>query len=446
MPTGPSTSPGFDADARRTAARPRSATGRLLIGTCLGLALAALGGCSRPATQNGPAPPGRESLNDGAADSGDPLEIAFPGQRLALHLGPRETLLEPEKLKGLSYFPDMATVVLDRSPVRALVAGGAPSCAILVTGPDWKHLTSARKVLSPGGPGTFDNSYVGITGLYRHADGKLYAIYYCEDQEGMPVLGPQHGGIPGFYASQGLAVSTDNGESWKKLGQVITSSKPKDWTFYPGQSDRGAGVSGTVVTADGRWWYVYYEEHSRADDEGKNREVQICLARCPVGDKAPAPGSFVKYHNGEFSTPGLGGLDTPVLSAQADDQAQALMPHVVYMPALKKYVMILSINYWKEYIEKTGLKKSGSYIAFSDDGIRWSPPQRLLVDWAVPLEGRSLSWEATLVLDRDDGLDGWLLYAYSPRWGHTQSGNIPHYLVGRRVRFERLPGGDGRPP
>jgi hypothetical protein len=75
----------------------------------------------------------------------------------------------------------------------------------------------------------------------------------------------------------------------------------------------------------------------------------------------------------------------------------------------------------------------------------------MLVDYAVPLEGRSLSWEATLILDSDDGLEGWLLYAYSPRWGHTPTGNLPHYLVGRRTRFERLPGAaatgaDGKPP
>ena len=36
-----------------------------------------------------------------------------------------------------------------------------------------------------------------------------------------------------------------------------------------------------------------------------------------------------------------------------------MYPHVVYLPALKKYVMILSVNHWKEYVHKTGLRKSG---------------------------------------------------------------------------------------
>jgi len=370
-----------------------------------------------------------------SADPAATLEITLPDERLLLHLGPRDTLAAPGRF-GMNYFPDMATVVLTQTPLRALIT--ARNRTMLLRGRDWKHLTGAREVLSPGGRGRFDNGYVGTTGVYRHANGALYAIYYAEDHEGMPKLPLPGGTIPGFYASQGLALSTDNGESWKKLGQVITSSKPKDWVAYPGHADRGAGESGTVITPDGRWLYVYYTEHSHTN----NRGVQICLARCRVGDQIPAPGSFFKYHNGAFDQPGIGGLDTPVVSAHADDQAAAMYPHVIYMPALKKYVMIFSINYWKEYVHKTGLSKSGIHVAFSDDGIRWSSPRRLLIDNSVPLQGQSLSWEATLVLDREDGLEGWLLYGYSPRWGHPSTGNVPHHLVGRRARFQRLTGID----
>lgn len=412
---------------------------RFSICACFGLALPMLG-CNRQAPSTSTAPPGSQRVQRGAADSGGAIEIALLDEQLSLHLGPRETLVEPGEL-GLNYFPDMAIVVLTRTPLRALITAGTRT--MLVEGRDWKHLTGAREVLSPGGPGQFDNGYAGITGVYRRADGALYAVYYAEDHEGMPKLA--HGGIPGFYASQALALSMDNGESWKKLGQIITSSKPKDWVAYPGQADRGAGESGTVVTPDGQWLYVYYTDHSRVNSRG----VQVCLARCRVGDAEPSPGSFFKYRDGAFGQPGIGGLDTPVVSARADDQAEAMYPHVLYMPALKKYAMILSVNYWKEYTHKTGLRKSGMYIAVSDDGIRWSSPRRLLVDNSVPLEGQSLSWEATLVLDRDDGLEGWLLYGHSPRWGRTRTGNVPHHLVGRRVRFH-LPGtnrtrADGEP-
>jgi hypothetical protein len=408
---------------------------RSLVGVGFGLVLAMLSGCGRASPPIASAAVGSEPGKPSAADSGEALDLALPEAGLSLHLGPREMLVRPGQF-GLNYFPDMATIVLERTPLRALVTAGTKT--MLVEGFDWRHLRSVREVLSPGGPGQFDNGYTGITGLYPHADGTWYAIYYAEDHEGMP---PLPGGIPGFYASQGLAASKDQGNTWKKLGQAISSCKPKDWTRFDGQADRGAGESGTVVTPDGQWLYVYYTEHSRVNDRG----VQICLARSRVGDVAPSPTSFFKYHEGGFGQPGLGGQDTPVLSAHSDDQAEAMYPHVVYLPAVQKYVMILSVNYWKEYVNKTGLSKSGIYIAFSEDGIRWSTPHRLLVDNAVPLEGQTLSWEATLVPEREDALEGWLLYAYSPRWGHIATDNVPHYLVGRRARFEPLPADKATP-
>lgn len=398
-----------------------------------GLGVPLLSGCGCRPPPAVSAPSANRPSQPEAGDSSGPLDIEIPDEGVSIHIGPRETLVEPGRLK-LDYGPDMATVVIERSPLRALITAGTRT--MLVAGDDWNHLSSSKEVLSPGGPGEFDNGYVGVTGVYRHSDGTLYAIYYAEDHEGMPRL-PLGGGIPGFYASQGLASSTDNGDTWTKLGRVITSSKPKEWT-HPSckeQADRGAGESGTVLTPDGKWLYVYYTEHSRVGGRG----VQVCLARSRVGDEPPSLTSFFKYHDGQFGEPGLGGQDTPVLSAFADDESDAMYPHVVYMPALQKYVMILSINHWKEYVLKRGLNNSGIHVALSDDGIRWSAPTRLLVDWAVPLEGRSLSWEATLVLDREGGLEGWLLYGYSPRWGHTQTGNIPHHLVGRRVIFRELP-------
>ena len=51
-----------------------------------------------------------------SADPAASLEIALPDEKLLLHLGPRETLAEPGRF-GMNYFPDMATVVLTRTPL-----------------------------------------------------------------------------------------------------------------------------------------------------------------------------------------------------------------------------------------------------------------------------------------------------------------------------------------
>ena len=98
--------------------------------------------------------------------------------------------------------------------------------------------------------------------------------------------------------------------------------------------------------------------------------------------------------------------------------------------------MTLDVRYRPEHLDQAPLRQSGVAIACSGDGIHWTPPTKRFTDYTVPIRGHSLSAQATVVLDRDDGMEGWLLYAHSPRFGGPP-GNVPHYLVGRRLRFER---------
>jgi hypothetical protein len=69
----------------------------------------------------------------------------------------------------------------------------------------------------------------------------------------------------------------------------------------------------------GMYLYGYYSDRSRAAGQG----VQIALARAPL---PPEPGRWRKFREGAFSEPGIGGQDTPLVSARALDQADALMP------------------------------------------------------------------------------------------------------------------------
>jgi len=162
---------------------------------------------------------------------------------------------------GLRYFPDTALTVIKgngQNAFRALLAAGVSSW--LIQGGSVMTVTNATQVFTKGGAGEFDNGYAGISGAYYQPDGRLYVIYHAEDQEGMPLIG---GGIPGFYCSVGLAVSTNNGASFEKSGAIITSQKPKSWNAFPGQADKGAGEPCCVLSRDGGWLYGYYTDHSR---------------------------------------------------------------------------------------------------------------------------------------------------------------------------------------
>lgn len=299
----------------------------------------------------------------------------------------------------------------------------------LIEGNSLDTLAKSTRVLGPGREGDFDNGYAGICSVYRHGDDRLYGFYHAEDQEDMP---PIPGGVPGFFCSIGVAVSEDSGRSWRKLGQAITSAKPKSWTAFPGQPDRGAGEVGVVVRRDGTYLLAYYSEHSRME----NRGVQICVARADVSDRPPVPGTWTKYRDGQFNQPGIGGLDTPVLTAAAMDNADAAFPQVSYSDYLGKYVMVFNINVWKEYIEPgRKLSQSGIYLTYSKDGISWSKPEMLVKDYAVSRTGKSVSWHPTIVWSDADHRTGWLVYSHSPKWGHAHQGGTPHFMVGREIRF-----------
>ena len=118
-------------------------------------------------------------------------------------------------------------------------------------------------MIRPGRPGEFDNYVALICGTHQHSDGKLYAFYHAGDTEGMPWW---YDIFPGVYSSIGVAVSTDNGRHFTKLGPVLTSMLPKD----PASTNQFQGIGECTVAPDptGQYLLLYYTEHSLIGDRG----------------------------------------------------------------------------------------------------------------------------------------------------------------------------------
>ncbi|MCX6897777.1 MAG: hypothetical protein NT105_03675 [Verrucomicrobia bacterium] len=345
---------------------------------------------------------------------------------VAVELGLPETLLADGQ-HGLRYFPDERTVIVRTNPnYRVLLAAGIKT--VLLEGEVMTRLASPRDVLLPGKAGEFDNGYAGISGAWRAPSGELLAIYHAEDQEGMP---RNKEGIPGFYCCVGLAVSRDDGTTFEKRGPILTGHLAK---VAGGRFDQGVGEPCLLAEPGRKFLYCYYTSHEPVGGRG----VTICMARCPVAD-AMRPDAWGKFFDGGFTELGLGGHDTPVVTSGLRD-ACALIPHVTYVPALRQFVMLFCVSAWLES-EKKG--RSGVYVAFSDDGILW-PRERMQQIWKVPtipVIGRELAWQPTLVLDEPAGssLTGWLYYSYSENWGHKPP-HKPHYFMRRRIEFKAAPG------
>lgn len=326
--------------------------------------------------------------------------------------------------QGLRYFPDGRLAIIERAPgLRVLMAAGVRT--VLLRGADMHHLRVEGEALAPGATGAFDNGYAGINAVHKAGAGELLAFYHAEDQEGMPALA---NGVRGFYCSVGLAISTNNGTAFRKVGPVLTSNRPKDMGGHP---DQGVGEPCVTPDPSGRFLYMYYTSHSRINGRG----VQICMARCPIGE-AREPAAWRKFFEGAFGEPGIGGRDTPVLSCGVGG-GDAIFPHVNYCAGLRKYVMAYCVNAYQEF--GSAPKRSGIYLALSDDGIAWPEDGRrqLLAGYTVPSLGKELLWHPTLILDQDpteQAAKGWLYYSYSENWGHNAP-HKAHYLVGSSIEL-----------
>ncbi len=345
---------------------------------------------------------------------------------VSVTLGGQEMVLADGKF-GMRYFPDGAMAIVRTKPdCRVIMAVSVRS--VLLEGGTLDSLSSTRDVLLPGKSGEFDNGYAGISGAWRAPSGELLAVYHAEDQEGMK---PNDASVPGFYARVAIAVSKDDGLTFEKLGPILSGQLEK---VALGRFDQGVGEPCIVAEPDGKFLHVYYTSHEPVGGRG----VQICLARCPVAD-AMKPGAWRKSHNGAFAEPGLGGRDTPVVES-GSKQADALFPQVTYVPALRQFMMLFCVNVWRE---KSEPDKSGFYLAFSDDGIRW-PRDRMEQIWKTPVIaslGRRVAWHPALILEEETKemeAKGWLYYGFSESWGHNPP-DKPHYLVRRPISVTAQP-------
>ena len=288
-----------------------------------------------------------------------------------------------------------------------------------------------REVLSPGTGTSFDNGYSGLSGLYRHTDGRLYGFYHAEDWltetgERTPTI-PGTDVVPGFYASVAAAVSDDDGLTWTKLGQVLTGELPKDWTD-PVSYDQGVCGPGAIVDRNGRYLLLYYTDNSRQGGQ----TVLLSVARADLRDGPPGPSSFRKYHFGSFGEPGLAGKGSPLPGQDAYlGNPVRSYGHPVWSESLKRYVMVLNLGTWDSAASDLDPTRSGIYIMFSEDGLYWSSPRQLVADYIYFQPGRSFSYMATLLFDDAAGQAGWLLYGHSDSWNEPDT----HELVGQRISF-----------
>jgi hypothetical protein len=195
--------------------------------------------------------------------------------------------------------------------------------------------------------------------------------------------------VPCFYSSLGLAVSTDNGKTFKVAGEILQPSQPLS-VFTGGGAIMPVGY-GSLLVADangkhldnppsnpaGAYFYLFYSDSLPASPGVCAKTVCLGVARAPYADVVAAALSgdphkvaklFRKYDGGSpdaWSQPATS--DTPDHSGTAGKYAPlwsdepGTVSNVIYDSAFDVYLAV--------YTTGTALK-----VRASTDLIHWSEP------------------------------------------------------------------------
>ena len=172
----------------------------------------------------------------------------------------------------------------------------------------------------------------------------------------------------------GAAVSHDDGRTWKDLGIVLEA--PRDSIDCATANAFFAGGHGDFsVLPDPRqeWFYFFYSNYA-----GPAAEQGVAVARMRVADRDAPVGKVVKWFDGGWKEPGLGGKCAPVFpvkrSWHVKDADTFWGPSIHWNTHVKRYVLILN------RARDAGWKQEGHYVSFNRDladPLGWSEPAKI---------------------------------------------------------------------
>jgi uncharacterized protein (TIGR03437 family) len=221
---------------------------------------------------------------------------------------------------------------------------------------------------NPSGNTEFDENYAAPGSVVQDPTlpaGNLIMLYEAENH--CP------GGVnqQPFYATVGFARSSDNGKTWPApqdgaLGgpsrhPVLQSPEPQPTNAHGYMGDAiPSGFVGKNTNGDFYLYvaYTYFFSGGQA----------VRVARAKLGAD---PLTFLKWYNGSFSQPGIGGLDSNVTPSSVCGQSQE-SPEISYNDDLGLYLLI-----FKCYTGPASARLGGWYYstATSLDLEDWSMPQ-----------------------------------------------------------------------
>ncbi len=303
---------------------------------------------------------------------------------------------------GLNFYNDITVGVLtnESNNIRLITAAGTKSYAL--EGSGLSNLITATEVASPESNTIYAN-YVGLGQLIRDSQETIYSVFHSEKHDGSILPG----NIPGFYASVGLGISTDNGQTFELNSEPLVANI-YDSNYDNGYGDGGLGEPSIIYSKDSTEVYLYYVDHNRS-----GRSVNISMAKFNVLDNGIPDFTTCYYlnENNEFTSSLIRSKEVVAGAGYSD----AIFPHVTYNSFINKYIMVYSLNHYGEYHDGVQVpSKSGIYLRQSKDGINWvDAPKKIITDWSIPYSynNHSFVWHPNLIYAPNNQSEGYLVYS-----------------------------------
>jgi hypothetical protein len=214
-----------------------------------------------------------------------------------------------------------------------------------------------------------DNGYSRwFESVWQDIDGTIYGWYHHEPGGVCPdgkLTAPEIG----------AAVSHDGGKTFTDLGPVLSSGDPVDCRAANGFFAGGHGDFSVILDRDQQFFYFFFTNYG-----GSVAGQGIAVARMAFDDRVNPAGKIVKYSDGNWSEPGLGGKVTPIFPArvswQRADTDSFWGPAVHWNTHLGQYVILLNRACCEPEWPQAGI-----HITFNDDlsnPAGWTSPKAIL--------------------------------------------------------------------
>jgi len=206
-----------------------------------------------------------------------------------------------------------------------------------------------------------------IEAAHLDDDGTLLAWYHhepggvCPDGLTAPVIGAMY--------------SKDGGQTFFDLGIVLESGDPNNCRAQNGFFAGGHGDFLVILDREKRYFYFMFSNYA-GDPKGQG----VAVARMAYEDRMEPAGTLMKYFEGEWNEPGLGGRMSAIFPSKVTweraDADSFWGPSIHWNTHLQKYVVLLNRACCKPRWPQEGI-----YISFNDDLANpggWAEPRQIL--------------------------------------------------------------------